>query len=63
MLLNIPITMVLQGATGTDTIRAVLPWNGAGFLIIVSVVLTMIGGLIPSRKAANSDPVAALRSE
>jgi len=32
-------------------------------LIILSTILTLIGGIIPSRKAAKEDPVAALRSE
>ena len=37
--------------------------QAAGILVLLSIVLTLIGGLIPSRKAAKSDPVAALRSE
>ena len=42
---------------------AVLPVVPAIVLILLSVVLTLIGGIIPSRKAAKSDPVAALRTE
>ena len=40
-----------------------LPWIGALILIAISVVLTLVGGIIPSRMAAKRDPVAALRSE
>ncbi|MBO5929586.1 MAG: FtsX-like permease family protein, partial [Clostridia bacterium] len=42
---------------------AVLPVGGAVILVIISMVLTFIAGLIPSRVAANKDPVEALRSE
>ena len=54
---------ILQALTGQDNIRAILPPAAALILIALSVILTLIGGIIPSRKAANSDPVAALRSE
>ena len=40
-----------------------LPWKGGVMLVIISVILTLIGGLIPSRIAAKKDPVIALRSE
>ena len=40
-----------------------LPWKGGAMLVIISVILTLIGGLIPSRIAAKKDPVIALRSE
>ena len=42
---------------------AVLPWQAAIILVIISMVLTLIAGLFPSRIAANKDPVEALRSE
>ena len=48
---------------GKENINAILPPAAALILIILSVILTLIGGIIPSRKAAKSDPVAALRSE
>ena len=48
---------------GSTDIHAVLPAANAIVLILLSVVLTLIGGLIPSRKAAKSDPVAALRAD
>ena len=40
-----------------------LPTRGAIILVVLSVILTLIGGLIPSRQAAKKDPVLALRSE
>lgn len=40
-----------------------LPVKGAVILVVISVVLTLIGGLIPSKMAAKKDPVIALRSE
>ena len=61
-LLNFPINHIIQGLTGID-IAAVLPTKGAVILVIISVVLTVIAGLIPSRMAARKDPVAALRTE
>ena len=42
---------------------AKLPVTGGALLVAISVVLTMIGGLIPSRVASKKDPVEALRSE
>ncbi len=63
LLLCIPITAIVQYFTGLDNIRAILPWEGAVVLIIVSMVLTTVAGLIPARSAAKKDPVIALRSE
>ena len=54
---------ILHALTGKENINAILPPAAALILIILSVILTLIGGIIPSRKAAKSDPVAALRSE
>ena len=42
---------------------AALPWIGAVILVAISMLLTFIAGLIPSRFAAKKDPVEALRSE
>ncbi|MBR3036334.1 MAG: ABC transporter ATP-binding protein/permease [Lachnospiraceae bacterium] len=61
-LILIPANVIIQKLTGED-IYAFLPLRAAVILVILSVVLTMIGGLIPSRKAAKSDPVEALRTE
>ena len=63
LLLLIPANMIIHHIAGNTMVNAVLPAKAGVILILLSVVLTMIGGLIPSRKAANSDPVAALRSE
>ena len=58
-----PINYVIHTLTNNYDINAVLPWQGALTLVILSVVLTLISGLIPSKQAANKDPVLALRSE
>ncbi|MBQ8924233.1 MAG: ABC transporter ATP-binding protein/permease [Lachnospiraceae bacterium] len=62
IILIIPINHIIASFTD-QPIRAVLPIVGGIALIILSVILTLIGGIIPSRKAAKSDPVAALRTE
>jgi ABC-type antimicrobial peptide transport system permease subunit len=62
-LLIFPINEVIHNVAGNPDINAVLPLNAAMILAGLSVVLTIIGGLIPSRKAAQKDPVIALRSE
>ena len=62
-LLIIPANAILHALTEQENINAILPPAAAGILILLSIVLTLIGGIIPSRKAAKSDPVAALRSE
>ena len=61
LLLLIPINLVIH-SINTD-ITAVLPFTGGAILVILSVILTLIGGLIPSKAAAKKDPVLALRSE
>ena len=59
--LLIPTNAIIH-SINTD-ITAVLPMNAAIILVALSVVLTLIGGLIPSKQAAKKDPVLALRSE
>lgn len=61
--LNIPINIIIHNLTGTGDINAQLPAVSAVILIALSMALTLIGGLIPSRTAAKKDPVIALRSE
>ena len=63
LLLLIPINAVIHAVTGMTSITAQLPVVSAVILTVLSVVLTLIGGLIPSKKAALKDPVIALRSE
>jgi ABC-type lipoprotein export system ATPase subunit len=58
-----PINHLIHNLTDQTNINAHLPLSSAGLLILLSIVLTLIGGIIPSMKAAKSDPVAALRSE
>ena len=62
MLFNIPINIIVGKLTSVKTI-SILPPVGAAVLIIISIVLTLIAGLIPSRIASKKDPVEALRSE
>lgn len=62
LLLNLPISIIAEKLTGISGI-AVLPATAAVILVAVSVILTMIAGLIPSRMAAKKDPVIALRTE
>lgn len=63
LLLLIPLNALIHHLADSSQINAVLPVIPAIVLILLSVCLTWIGGLIPSKKAAKSDPVAALRSE
>ena len=62
ILLNIPINIIIENLSSIKNVST-LPINGAIILIIISVILTLIGGLIPSRYASKKDPVEALRSE
>ncbi len=62
-LLIIPANAILHSLTKQQNMSAILPPTAAVILILLSIVLTLIGGIIPSRKAAKSDPVAALRSD
>ena len=63
LLLNIVINIILHSLTGIPTLNAILPWQGAVILVLISMLLTYIAGLIPSGIAARKDPVIALRSE
>ena len=62
-LLLFPINSIIHSLTNNQNIVASLPLIAAIILIFLSTILTLIGGLIPSRKAAKQDPVLALRSE
>ncbi len=63
MLINIPITNLIRNLTGIDYITSTLPAKAAIILILISVVLTLIAGIIPSSMAAKKDPVEALSAE
>ena len=62
-LLCIPINAILHKLTGITHLNAILPPVTAAILIGISVLLTLIAGIIPSRSAAKKDPVVALRTE
>ena len=62
-LLIIPINRIIHSLTDNPNINAVLPGRYAFILVIISVILTIIAGFIPSKKAAKQDPVIALRTE
>ena len=62
LLLNIPINLIIQAIAGVSGISS-LPWVGGTILVVISVVLTMIAGLIPASIASKKDPVESLRVE
>ena len=62
-LLCIPINLILHTITGISNLNAILPIGAAIILVIISVCLTLISGIIPSKSAAKKDPVTALRTE
>ena len=61
--LLIPGNLIIQTLAEGTRMRAQMPPKAAVILVLLSIVLTLIGGWIPSRKAAKSDPVTALRTE
>ena len=63
LLLQIPINKIIHDLSGQEGIRAFLPMGAGTVLVVLCILLTFIGGFIPSKKAARQDPVAALRSE
>ena len=62
-LLCIPINVILHQVTGISALNAVLPPQAAAILVLISVALSLVAGIIPSRSAAKKDPVVALRTE
>jgi putative ABC transport system permease protein len=62
-ILIVPINNIIHKLTDATKINAVLELRAAIVLVIISVVLTIVAGFIPSKKAAKQDPVIALRSE
>ena len=63
VLLNIPISLIVQHLTGIPYLRSSLPPLAGLILVAISICLTLISGLIPSGVAARKDPVEALRTE
>ena len=63
LILLIPITSLIHKLAESADVSAAMPWAAAVILILLSVVLTLIGGLIPSKTASRQDPVTALRTE
>ena len=63
ILLCIPINAIIRALSGVEGVRASLPVGAAIVLVAISMLLTFIAGLIPSRLASKKDPVEALRSE
>jgi putative ABC transport system permease protein len=63
VLLNIPISLIVQHLTGIPYLRSSLPALAGLILVAISICLTLISGLIPSGVAARKDPVEALRTE
>ena len=62
-LLCLPINWLLHTLTGISNLNAHLPIPVALVLVAISVLLTLLAGIIPSRSAAKKDPVVALRTE
>ncbi len=63
VLLNIPITLLVRRLTGIPYLTSLLPAFSGAVLVAISMLLTLVAGLIPSRIASGKDPVVALRSE
>ncbi len=63
LLLSIPINIIIRHLSGFSNIGASLPVLGAVILVLISMLLTLIAGLLPARIAAKKEPVEALRSE
>ena len=59
----VPVTLILRAITGFSNITAYVPFTAGVILVVISVLLTMIAGIIPARSAAKKDPVIALRTE
>ena len=62
-LLNLPINAILKHVIGSGMINVNLPFVSAVILVVIAIAVTVIGGIIPAKKAAAKDPVIALRTE
>lgn len=63
LFLLVPANHIIHSLAGNNNMNAALPPVGGIILIVLSIILTLIGGIIPSKKAAREDPVTALRTE
>lgn len=63
LLLLIPMNAIITHLSGLSDLAAQLPVTSSAILIVISIVITMLGGLLPAKKAAKKDPVIALRTE
>lgn len=63
LLALIPINAIIEGLSGIEGLNAKLPLASSVVLIVISIGITMLGGLLPAKKAALKDPVIALRTE
>ena len=62
LLLNIPVNMIIESISGIAGVASLPPVGGA-VLVLISVLLTVLAGLIPANAAKKKDPVVALRTE
>jgi len=60
---HLPINLIIHALTDIQILNATLPPAAAVILVIISMCLTLIAGIFPSRIAAKKDPVVALRTE
>lgn len=63
LLALIPINSIIEKLSGLAELEAQLPITSSIVLIAISILITIIGGLLPAKKAAKKDPVIALRTE
>ncbi len=63
MLLTIPINAIIKALVGDGSVKATLSIGYSVILVLISMIITIIGGLLPAKKAAKKDPVIALRTE
>ena len=63
LLLCIPINWLIHLLSGIENVSAQMPWTAAAILVAISIVLTLVAGLLPSRIASKKEPVDALRTE
>ena len=62
-LIIIPANILIHTITGVQNLSAYLSLQSGIILVALSIILTLVAGLIPSHSAAKSDPVIALRTE